>query len=223
MAAESAFLQKLGNDFLRCRSQKPDLTAAKAVFFVHEKLLQRNHLIRSGEIGGYMVGIGDADIGRGIGGNIGDHVIVYSAIIRIQPQVHSHIGIEGLEILDGLLIDSGLGLVGVVLGPKGDLIILLRIKFIGNLERIHASGTVTACKQKDGAHKKRCKTRLYRTQMRLAFLVYVFHPLVPPLDTPAMTLLRKIKNSKINGTEITTTAAIIAGMISRPKPFSRIS
>ena len=38
-----------------------------------------------------------------------------------------------------------------------------------------------------------------------------------------MILLRKIRNSTISGTEITTTAAIIAGMFSRPKPFSRIS
>ena len=49
------------------------------------------------------------------------------------------------------------------------------------------------------------------------------YPLVPPLATPAMTLRRKIRNSRIRGTEITTTAAIIAGMFSRPKPFSRIS
>ena len=49
------------------------------------------------------------------------------------------------------------------------------------------------------------------------------HPLVPPLETPAMTFLRKIRNSTISGTEMTTTAAIMAGMFSRPKPFSRIS
>lgn len=38
-----------------------------------------------------------------------------------------------------------------------------------------------------------------------------------------MTLRRKIRNSAISGAEMTTTAAIIAGMFSRPKPFSRIS
>jgi prepilin-type N-terminal cleavage/methylation domain-containing protein len=49
------------------------------------------------------------------------------------------------------------------------------------------------------------------------------HPLVPPLDTPAMIFFRKIRNRMISGTEMTTTAAIIAGIFSRPKPFSRIS
>ena len=38
-----------------------------------------------------------------------------------------------------------------------------------------------------------------------------------------MIFLWKIRNSTISGTEMTTTAAIIAGMFSRPKPFSRIS
>ena len=37
-----------------------------------------------------------------------------------------------------------------------------------------------------------------------------------------MIFLRKSRNSTTSGTEITTTAAIIAGMFSRPKPFSRI-
>ena len=38
-----------------------------------------------------------------------------------------------------------------------------------------------------------------------------------------MIFRRKIRNSTISGTEMTTTAAIMAGMFSRPKPFSRIS
>ena len=48
-------------------------------------------------------------------------------------------------------------------------------------------------------------------------------PLVPPLATPAMIFLWKIKNRMIRGREMTTTAAIMAGIFSRPKPFSRIS
>ena len=38
-----------------------------------------------------------------------------------------------------------------------------------------------------------------------------------------MIFFRKIRNRTISGTEMTTTAAIMAGMFSRPKPFSRIS
>ena len=49
------------------------------------------------------------------------------------------------------------------------------------------------------------------------------HPFVPPLDTPSMTFFLNIRNSTISGTDITTTAAIIAGTFSRPNPFSRIS
>ena len=51
----------------------------------------------------------------------------------------------------------------------------------------------------------------------------LFHPFVPPLETPAMIFFRKTRNSTISGTLITTTAAIIAGVFSRPKPFSRIA
>ena len=37
-----------------------------------------------------------------------------------------------------------------------------------------------------------------------------------------MILLRKTRKSTISGMEITTTAAIMAGMLSRPKPCSRL-
>ena len=49
------------------------------------------------------------------------------------------------------------------------------------------------------------------------------HPFVPPLETPSMILSLNNKNSTMRGNEITTTAAIMAGIFSRPKPFSRIS
>ena len=38
-----------------------------------------------------------------------------------------------------------------------------------------------------------------------------------------MIFFRKMRKRTINGTLMTTTAAIIAGVFSRPKPFSRIS
>ena len=42
-------------------------------------------------------------------------------------------------------------------------------------------------------------------------------------NIPAMIFLRKIRNSTISGAEMTQTAAIMAGILSLPKPFSRIS
>lgn len=47
--------------------------------------------------------------------------------------------------------------------------------------------------------------------------------MVPPRATPDMICFRYPRNSRIRGMEITTTAAIIAGMFARPKPLSRIS
>ena len=51
----------------------------------------------------------------------------------------------------------------------------------------------------------------------------IHYPFVPPLDTPAMILSRKARNSTISGTLTATTAAIIAGISCRPKPLSRIA
>ena len=69
-----------------------------------------------------MIGIGDADVGRGAGGNVGDNVVIDLAVVGVQAQLDPDVGIERLEIADGLLIDLGLGFVGVVLGPEADLI-----------------------------------------------------------------------------------------------------
>ena len=52
---------------------------------------------------------------------------------------------------------------------------------------------------------------------------FLHHPFVPPLETPDIILRLKMRKITISGTEIATTAAIIAGTLSRPKPFSRIA
>ena len=69
-----------------------------------------------------------------------------------------------------------------------------------------------------GQSHQRCQHQ----QQRQKFAKF-HHPLVPPLETPSMIFLRNTRNSTISGTEMTTTAAIMAGMFSLPKPFSRIS
>ena len=161
-----------------------------------------------------MVRIGDADVGSSVRCNVGDHIVVDPGIVGIQPDVHGDIGVELLKILDCLLIDGGLDLVGVVLGPEGDLkmpggieAFRQRIAFCA-LRALRYQVTVAAGEQQSGG-KHQGKQ--------------LFHPLVPPLATPDMIFFRKIRNSTISGREMTVTAAIMAGIFSRPKPFSRIS
>ena len=57
----------------------------------------------------------------------------------------------------------------------------------------------------------------------LLFCTAFSYPFVPLLETPSMIFSRKIRKSTTSGIEITTTAAIMAGIFSRPNPFSRIS
>ena len=91
-----------------------------------------------------MVGIGDADVGCGPGGDIGDHVVVDLSIVCIQPQVYRDIGIQGLEILNGLFVNVRLTLVGVIFGPEGDLICFCFIKGLRRLEGLRFPGAVAA-------------------------------------------------------------------------------
>ena len=158
-----------------------------------------------------MVGIGDAHIGSGGGGNVGNDVVVDAAVIGVQPHFHGDVGVQRVELGNGLLVDIGLGDVGVVLGPEGDGKLAAGIQLLWQLEAGALPGPVAAGKgQQQGGDQQQGKHSF-------------FHPLVPPLATPAMIFLWKSRNSTISGREITTTAAIMAGMFSRPKPFSRIS
>ena len=116
--------------------------------------------------------------------------------------------VQRLKILNGLLIDGHLIFVGVVFGPEGDFIFPALVKGVRHREGVLLPRTVAPAQHKTPGQQQRKQA---------------FHPLVPPLATPAMIFLRKIRNSTISGTEMTTTAAIMAGMFSRPKPFSRIS
>ena len=71
-----------------------------------------------------MVRVGDAHVGSGLGGNVGDHIVVNVAVVGVQPQSHGDVGIQILKFLDGLLVDLRLAHVGVVFRPEGDLILL---------------------------------------------------------------------------------------------------
>ena len=158
-----------------------------------------------------MVRIGDAYIGGGVGGNVGDHIVIDPAVVGVQPQVHGDTGVELLKVRNGLLVDIGLGNVGIVLGPEGDLIAAAFVEGFRNGE-----GALISCPVAAGKQRRQGQGRKERGN-------YFFHPLVPPLATPAMIFLWKTRNRIMRGREMTTTAAIMAGMFSRPKPFSRIS
>ncbi len=210
-SGNDALGEELRDDLILRRPVKAKFTPAQAVARIAKQGIERHHHVVAGHIGGNMVGVGDADIRGGIGGDIGDDVIVDLAVVGIQAHIHVNIGIERLEIINGLLIDLRLCLVGVILGPEDDLIVSGGIQGLRDLKGTDLARAVAGAEEKQGGQEedKEAKT--------------LSHPLVPPLETPSMIFLWKTRKRTIRGTEMTTTAAIMAGMFSRPKPFSRIS
>ena len=159
-----------------------------------------------------MVGVGDTHVGGGAGGDVGDDVVINFAVVGVQAQLHVDVGVKLLKVGNGLLVDVGLALIGVVFGPEGDLIGAALIKGVWHLKACRLLGAVAAGESQQQGGGEQGRTDAFSS-----------HPLIPPLDTPAMIFFRNRKNSRMRGTEMTTTAAIMAGMFSRPKPFSRIS
>ena len=212
-AAQHAFAEELPDDFLLRWRVKADLAAAQAIFFIRKQRVQRHDAVRAGHVCRDVIRIGDADVRRGLGGDVGDHVVVDLAVIRIQAQIHFNIRIQRFKPLDGVLVDRHLRHVGVVLCPECDLMLLRPVEFLRDLEGLQPPGAVAARQREQAEHET-------HKQQRRALLA---HPFVPPLATPAMIFCRKIRNSTISGTEMDTTAAIIAGMFSRPKPLSRMA
>ncbi len=102
MSGKGALLQKLGDDLIAFYRVKFQLAAAKTVAFICHQVIQGNHRVISGEVGGDVVRVGDAHVGGGFCGNVGNDIIVDLAVIGVKPQVYSNIGIQGLEIGDGL-------------------------------------------------------------------------------------------------------------------------
>ena len=210
-AGKAALLQKLRDYLLHGRPVVLQGAAAQPVPLVGKQTVQRRHHIAAGEVGGDVVGVGDAHIGRGVGGDVGDDIVVDLAVVGIQPQLHRDVGVQRLKIGDGFVIDIHLCLVGVVLGPECDLVLPGLVKAVRYGEGILPAGAVAAAQRQQGEQRQQ------RGNIRL-----FHHPLVPPLETPSMILLRNRRNSTISGTEMTTTA-IMAGIFSRPKPFSRMA
>src|SRR5699024_6367561 len=141
------------------------------------------------QVGGDVVGVGDADVGGGAGGDVGDDVVVDIAVVGVQAQRHRDVGVQRLKVRNGLLVNFGLADVGIVFGPEGDLIVPGRVKGGGHREgRLFAAAVAAGQQQRPGQSRR--GERGWQA---------VFHPLVPPLDTPSMILLRNARNSKISG------------------------
>ena len=210
-AVDHALLQELRDDLILAGAVKLQLRTAQTVFLIREQFIQRHHDIRAGHVGRNVIRIGNAYIRGCAGGDVGDDIVVDPPVVGIQAHVHRDIRIEFLKVRNGLFINGGLAFVGIILGPERDFICLCFIKFFRDDKGVHSPGAMAPAQgRQTEAHQGRSK-----------FLHHA--PLVPPLDTLAMIFLWKIRKRIISGTEITTTAAIIAGMFSRPKPFSRIS
>ena len=213
-SADRALRQELRDDFILGRGVEFELAPGETVALVAHQGIQRDHDIVAGHVRGDMVGVGDADIGRRVGRDVRNDIVVNLSVVRVETHIDLDIGIERLEIGDRLFIDRGLRLVGVVFGPEGQFDLRALVELFRHLEGGASAGSVAAGQRKDredGDQKDSEKS------------LACFHPLVPPLETPAMIFLWKMMKSTISGMEMTTTAAIIAGMFSRPNPFSRIS
>lgn len=141
---KGALLQKLGDDLIAFYRVKFQLAAAKTVAFICHQVIQGNHRVISGQVSGNVVRVSDAHIWGGFCGNVGNDIIVDLAVIGVKPQVYSNIGIQGLEIGDGLFVNFRLGFVGVVFGPEGDFIVLGGIKFFRDGKCALLLCTVTA-------------------------------------------------------------------------------
>ena len=136
-----------------------------------------------------MVRVGDAHVGGGLGGDVGDHVVVDVPVVGVKPQVYGDVGVQGLKIGDGLFVDVGLGHVGVVLGPEGDLILPRQAG--GGLR--HGEG-----RSGPGCRGRRTGTGpRSRARVRLSSF---FIPWSPPCDNALHDLFRKARNSRISGT-----------------------
>ncbi len=93
MSAESAFVQKLRNNFFRFRRVEREIFSAKPVFFIGKEIFQGNNEVYAGQISGDMIRVCDADIGRRVRCDVGDDIIVNLSVVRIQPEIDGDIRI----------------------------------------------------------------------------------------------------------------------------------
>ena len=116
------------------RSIKIDLAAAKTVFCINNKIVQRNDGIRARNIGGNMVGIGDTNVRSSSRLNICDYIVVNIVVIRIVLYSDVNVGVKSLKLLDCSVIYLSLTTIVFIFSPKHDFVLFGRIKAIGNFK-----------------------------------------------------------------------------------------
>ena len=151
-------LQKLWDHLLFSGLSNFDWLPPRPYFGCSETAVQRDDHVVSGQICRDMVRIGNADVRRRPGGNIGDNVVVYLSVVGIQPQVYRNIRIQGLEIRDRLLVNVRLTLVRVIFGPKGQLVLLLSSSNVSGAERPRRLPRAVAAGQENGTKPAAQKT-----------------------------------------------------------------
>ena len=161
-----------------------------------------------------MIRIGYANIRCCVCRDVGYYIVINLSVISVQPQGDMNIRIQLLKIRYSLFVNFDLRPIGVVLRPKGNIVIPCCVELPRHDKLIKASRAMAG-----GQYRKYCHQKSYRKQ----YGYKLFHPLVPPLETPSIIFFLNTRNRTISGTEMTTTAAIIAGIFSLPKPFSRMA
>ena len=68
-----------------------------------------------------MIRIGDADIGRGVGCDVGNHIVIDTAVIGVKAHGDRDAGIERFKIPDCFFVDGRLNLVGIIFRPECDV------------------------------------------------------------------------------------------------------
>ena len=153
MSRQLTLRQVFGDHLAQRGRVKADLTSAQTVVGIGEQGIQRHHAVIAGQIGGNVVRIRDAHIGRGVGGNVGDHILIDAAVISVELQRHLDIGIDLLELLDRILVDIRLGDIALGLGPEGDLIGTAFIEARRQKERVLVLRAMAA-RQKQTRHQQ---------------------------------------------------------------------
>ena len=223
LPAQLAFGAELFHKLIRAGRVKPHAGSAKTVHRVRHQTGQRHHGVLPSHVGCDVIRVRYADMRRGSGGDIGNDIVVYLPVIGVQAQFDVDIGIQCLKFRNSALVDVRLPDVGVVLRPEHDLVFTRLVKALRNRKGrpLLPSVATAQCGGHGDSQQNQCKAQGKHPPCRIN--PARSHPLVPPLETPSMMRRRKTRNSTISGTDTTTTVAIMAGIFSRPNPFSRIS
>ena len=130
VSIDPSFFEELWDHLILFRPVKLQLRASQPVLVVTDQVIQGDYHILTGLIGRNVVRIRDAYIRGRPRGNVCDDIIVDVPVIRIQAKIHLDLWIQFLKTCHCLVVDLHLRLVGVILGPEGDLMRGIFVKCI---------------------------------------------------------------------------------------------